>query len=367
MAADVEFGFVASAADAPGTPDHALYRTVLDDVEYHAELGYTTAWLIEHHFSDYFPTPSPLLLASHIAARFPELSLGTCVLVTPWYQPLRLAGEIAMLSLLTDQPLHLGLGRGTAKYEFDAFGLDMSESRQRFQEAWEILSLALRSEPFSYQGTYLQVPKRITVRPRVAGISSDRIHFYGAIGSPGSAEVMARLGLPPICTTIGDFVTQVGILRSWESAAAASGTATADATRPIMINCIVADTDAEAVRLAQEYIPRFMQAQVDHYTPDEVNWEKLESYRAWKGQFAGMKTKTNPANIPAWADFQLVGSPDTVARKTARYIEAGFNHIFVHAATPGVPAKVRREWTERFAREVAPRFAAGVPHAGALR
>jgi alkanesulfonate monooxygenase SsuD/methylene tetrahydromethanopterin reductase-like flavin-dependent oxidoreductase (luciferase family) len=367
MAADVEFGFVASAADAPGTPDHALYRTVLDDVEYHAELGYTTAWLIEHHFSDYFPTPSPLLLASHIAARFPELSLGTCVLVTPWYQPLRLAGEIAMLSLLTDQPLHLGLGRGTAKYEFDAFGLDMSESRQRFQEAWEILSLALRSEPFSYQGTYLQVPKRITVRPRVAGISSDRIHFYGAIGSPGSAEVMARLGLPPICTTIGDFDTQVGILRSWESAAAASGTATADATRPIMINCIVADTDAEAVRLAQEYIPRFMQAQVDHYTPDEVNWEKLESYRAWKGQFAGMKTKTNPANIPAWADFQLVGSPDTVARKTARYIEAGFNHIFVHAATPGVPAKVRREWTERFAREVAPRFAAGVPHAGALR
>jgi len=367
MAADVEFGFVASAADAPGTPDHELYRTVLDDVEYHAELGYTTAWLIEHHFSDYFPTPSPLLLASHIAARFPELSLGTCVLVTPWYQPLRLAGEIAMLSLLTDQSLHLGLGRGTAKYEFDAFGLDMSESRQRFQEAWEILSLALRSEPFSYQGTYLQVPKRITVRPRVAGISSDRIHFYGAIGSPGSAEVMARLGLPPICTTIGDLDTQARILRSWESAAAASGTATADGTRPIMINCIVADTDAEAVRLAQEYMPRFMQAQVDHYTPDEVDWEKLESYRAWKGQFAGMKAKTNPANIPAWADYQLVGSPDTVARKTARYIEAGFNHIFVHAATPGVPATVRREWTERFAREVAPRFAAGVPHAGALQ
>ena len=57
-------------------------------------------WLIEHHFSDYFPTPSPLILASHIAGRFPELSLGTCVVVLPWYEPLRLAGEIAMLSLL---------------------------------------------------------------------------------------------------------------------------------------------------------------------------------------------------------------------------------------------------------------------------
>jgi alkanesulfonate monooxygenase SsuD/methylene tetrahydromethanopterin reductase-like flavin-dependent oxidoreductase (luciferase family) len=160
MAGEVEFGFVASAADAPGTPDHELYRTVLEDVEFHADLGYTTAWLIEHHFSDYFPTPSPLILASHIAARFPELSLGTCVLVTPWYQPLRLAGEIAMLSLLTEQPLHLGLGRGTAKYEFDAFGVDMQESRQRFEEAYEILTLALSGEAFTYQGTYLQVPKQ---------------------------------------------------------------------------------------------------------------------------------------------------------------------------------------------------------------
>jgi alkanesulfonate monooxygenase SsuD/methylene tetrahydromethanopterin reductase-like flavin-dependent oxidoreductase (luciferase family) len=79
-----------------------------------------------------------------------------------------------------------------------------------------------------------------------------------------------------------------------------------------------------------------------------------------------MKAKTDPANIPAWAGYQLVGSPDTVARKTARYIEAGFNHIFVHAATPGVPGRVRRQWTERFAREVMPRFAAQVSHAGAV-
>jgi NAD(P)-dependent dehydrogenase (short-subunit alcohol dehydrogenase family) len=77
---------------------------------------------------------------------------------------------------------------------------------------------------------------------------------------------MAKLGLPPICTTIGDFDTQVGILRSWDSATAASGTPTQDVTKPIMINCVVADTDEEATRLAQEYIPRFMQAQLDHYT-----------------------------------------------------------------------------------------------------
>ncbi len=355
MSGQVTFGVVASAADAAGASDATLYRTVLDDVEYYAELGFGTVWLIEHHFSDYFPTPSPLVLGSHIAGRFPELSIGTCVLVLPWYEPLRLAGEIAMLSLLTEQPLHLGLGRGTAKYEFDAFGLSMASSRERFKEVYDVISQALAGERFSYEGDHVTVPKPVGVRPMVAGVTTDRIHFYGAIGSPGSASVMAEMGLPPMCTTIGDFDTQAGILRNWDETSRANGFAT-EVTKPIMINCIIADTDAEAIELAQLYIPRFMQAQIDHYTPDETNWEELPAYRAWKGQFAGMKAKTDPANIPAWCEFQLVGSPDTVADRIQRYVNVGFNHLFLHTATPGVPHDVRREWTRRFALEVAPRF-----------
>jgi alkanesulfonate monooxygenase SsuD/methylene tetrahydromethanopterin reductase-like flavin-dependent oxidoreductase (luciferase family) len=351
----VTFGVVASAADAPGTSDADIYRSLLEDVEYHAELGFQTMWLIEHHFSDYFPTPSPLILASHIAGRFPELSLGTCVVVLPWYEPLRLAGEIAMLSLLMQKPLHLGIGRGTAKYEFDAFGLDMADSRERFKEIYEVISAALKGEPFAYHGTQIDMPKEVAVRPRVAGVTTDRIHFYGAIGSPSSAPVMAEMGLPPMCTTIGDFQTQAGIIRTWEDTARAHGFPT-DGMKPIMINCIVADTDREAIEQAQLYIPRFMQAQIDHYTPDETNWEELPSYRAWKGQFAGMKAKTDPANIPSWAGYQLVGSPETVAQRVQAYMDLGFNHLFLHTATPGVPHDVRRVWTKRFMEEVAPRF-----------
>jgi alkanesulfonate monooxygenase SsuD/methylene tetrahydromethanopterin reductase-like flavin-dependent oxidoreductase (luciferase family) len=352
---EVTFGIAASAADAPGTSDAELYRVLLEDVEHHVALGYGHVWLLEHHFSDYFPTPSPLLLASHLAARFPQLSLGTCVLVTPWYEPLRLAGEIAMLSLLTEQPLHLGLGRGTAKYEYDAFGLEMRDARELFRETYQILERALAGGEFSYAAEQITLPKSVEVRPRVAGMTTDRIHFYGAIGSPGSASVMAELGLPPMCTTIGDFETQKGILRTWTETARERGRPT-DGMKPIMINCIVADSDEEALAQAQEYIPLFMRAQIDHYTPDETNWEELPDYRAWKGQFDGMRAKTDPANIPAWAEYQLVGSPDTVAERVQQYVNIGFNHLFLHTATPGVPHEVRREWTSRFALEVAPRF-----------
>ena len=37
-------------------------------------------------------------------------------------------------------------------------------------------------------------------------------------------------------------------------------------------------------------------------------------------------------------------------------MDIGFNHLFLHTATPGVPHDVRRVWTKRFAEEVVPRF-----------
>ena len=97
MAAGVEFGCVVAAAGAPGASDHDLYRGMLADCELYSQLGYGTAWVLEHHFSDYFPTPDVLVLLGHVAARLPDLGLGTAVIVTPWHNPLRLAEQIAML------------------------------------------------------------------------------------------------------------------------------------------------------------------------------------------------------------------------------------------------------------------------------
>lgn len=348
--AGVEFGFAATAVDAPGASDEELYRSLLAECEHNRSLGYTTAWALEHHFSDYFPTPDVVVLLGHIAARFPDLGLGTAVIVTPWHNPLRLAEQIAMLSVLSERPLHLGLGRGTARFEFDAFGLDMEESRLRFKEAWDILQLALTGEPFTYGGEIYSAPKEIRIRPRP---NRERIHFYGAIGSPESAGIMGRLGLPPICTSIGDYERQAETLRTWATAAEESGQST-DVTFPILIECIVADTDDEAMVQAREYKPRFAQAMVDHYQTETTDWENTKSYEAWKKIFSGIRARTIPENIDPWTHWQLIGSPETVQRKTRKFMEAGFNHFILHFATPGVPRSVRHEWAARFAHDVAP-------------
>ena len=140
---DIRFGFQAAASDVAGVPDQQLYRDLMSDCALGHRLGYDAAWLLEHHFSDYYPTPSPLLMMAHIAAKFPDLSLGTSVLVLPWYHPLRLAEEIAMLNSLTQGTLHLGIGRGTARMEYDAYNIDMNEGRARFAEVFRIVEQGL--------------------------------------------------------------------------------------------------------------------------------------------------------------------------------------------------------------------------------
>ena len=78
----------------------------------------------------------------------------------------------------------MGLGRGTAKYEYDAFGVaDGGEPAALPREVWEIVSTALAGGRFRYEGEYLTVPTRVELRPRS---DTSKINFYGAVGgSPG--------------------------------------------------------------------------------------------------------------------------------------------------------------------------------------
>jgi alkanesulfonate monooxygenase SsuD/methylene tetrahydromethanopterin reductase-like flavin-dependent oxidoreductase (luciferase family) len=352
-----EFGFLAVPADVAGVSDAELYGGLLESCAVHRDLGYGTAWFLEHHFSDYYPCPAPTVLMAHIAARFPDLALGTCVLVAPWYEPLRLAGELAMLSHLTDQPLYIGLGRGTAKYEYDAFGLDMTQARERFADVWRVLERAMTGERFTYEGKHVQVATPVQIRPTPV---RDRVEFFGAIGSASSTAVMAELGLAPMCTSFGALTPE--LLPAWEARAREVGTIDrVSSLRPLLVNVIIADSDEDAIAEAKQYMPRFMQAQVDHYGAHHVAIGSIKGYEAWNATFENWKRMTDPEQIPAWTPSQIVGSPETVARRVRDFAEAGFNHIILHTVVPGTPRRVQLRWAERFAREIVPQFAAGTP------
>lgn len=353
---DVEFGVVAAAADEAGVPDRDMYRTMLDYCEYGQELGFTSAWALEHHFSNYFPVPSPTVLLGHIAARFPDLAVGTCVLVLPWYQPLRLAGELAMLAQLTDQDIHIGLGRGTAVYEFERFSLDMADSTRLFVDGARILKTALEGGVFEYHGDTLEVPKPTELRPRLDPSQRSRIHLYGSATSVDSSRRVGEIGIGPIHTATGSASQfHAGLLNEWAGSAKAHGHGDTG-PKPIMIKTIVEPTDDLAMEKARKYVPMYFQAQLAHYTPTEVEWQSMPTYSAFGNIHDSWTRLSDPDSAPEFATTQLIGSPATVAAAVRQWVDAGFDRIILQCPMPGVPRAEQRAWIELFAKEVAPQF-----------
>ena len=346
------FGFTINPVDEPGTDEDILYRGAIEDAKFGYALGYEVAYVVEHHFSDYFPIPDPLMLFMNIAPQCPGLGFGTMVLVTPWHQPLRLAEQIAMLSVLTDGPLHLGLGRGNSPLEYEAFGVDMETTMERFEEAWRILDMATTGEPFSFHGKHLQVPQELRIHPKP---HRDRMSFYGAIGNPDSAERIASLGLAPMSNGFLPFDQQRKIMAAWDEKTLEMGSST-DVGRPIVISLIMADTDDEARALGREYLPRFFRAGAAHYAIALDPYKHIKGYEAFSKLFANLEKLSDPANLGPYMDVTCVGSAATVRQRIEEYLDCGFNNFMLMPSSPGIPQHLRHDWLTRFARDVAPHF-----------
>ena len=89
-----------------------LYDQVLEMVKLADEAGFNTVWFPEHHLVQYYASPSPLMWMVKAAAATRRVRVGAAILVIPYYNPLRLAGEIGMADVLCDGRLEIGeIGR----------------------------------------------------------------------------------------------------------------------------------------------------------------------------------------------------------------------------------------------------------------
>ena len=82
-------------------PLHSVYETALERFVIMDQTGYDAVWLAEHHFSSFSVCPSVHMMGTMAAARTKRLRIGTAVSLAPFYNPLRLAEEVALLDVLS--------------------------------------------------------------------------------------------------------------------------------------------------------------------------------------------------------------------------------------------------------------------------
>ena len=142
-----------------------VYARALERIEIMDRTGYDAVWLAEHHFSSFSVCPSVHMVGTLAAARTKRLRIGTAVSLAPFYHPLRLAEEVALLDLLSGGRVNWGAGRGFARVEFTAFGVPPEESASRFRETVEIVLKAWTEAKLTFSGKHFNF-EDVEVLPR---------------------------------------------------------------------------------------------------------------------------------------------------------------------------------------------------------
>jgi alkanesulfonate monooxygenase SsuD/methylene tetrahydromethanopterin reductase-like flavin-dependent oxidoreductase (luciferase family) len=78
-----------------------FYREALEEVVRAEELDFDSVWMEEHHGVKDHYWPSPLTVLAGFATRTSRMLLGTDILVMPFYHPVRLAEDVALLDVIS--------------------------------------------------------------------------------------------------------------------------------------------------------------------------------------------------------------------------------------------------------------------------
>ncbi len=119
----------------------------------------TTAW---------FP---PLETLFYLAPHAEGMSLGTCMLLLPLYDPRHVAEQIALLDAATDGRAILGASPGWTKDEFEVMELDHGRRISRYKESVEIIRRLFTEDEVSFEGKHFKLSNatlalKPTRRPR---------------------------------------------------------------------------------------------------------------------------------------------------------------------------------------------------------
>jgi alkanesulfonate monooxygenase SsuD/methylene tetrahydromethanopterin reductase-like flavin-dependent oxidoreductase (luciferase family) len=191
----------------------------------------------------------PLPLLARLAAEADGMTLATCMLVLPLFEPVHLAQEAALLDHLSGGRLVLGVAPGWQRAEFEALGIDPARRVERFVEALALLEALWTRERVDFAGRHVRAAGlALALRPR----QRPRPPFWLGGSRRPAIERAARLADP----ALGDrwvpssHLTHETIARqaaAWRAALAALGKP-APAGLPVLRNVVVAPDRATAIR-----------------------------------------------------------------------------------------------------------------------
>ncbi len=164
----MRFGLTTDFRNLPGSGKSSakVYGEILDLFTLAESLGFSAAYVFEHHFTDDDYMPSPMVAATAIAARTKQMRVGPDIAILPLYDPVRMAEDGAVLDVISDGRLDFGAGLGYRPEEYAGYGLDIKRKGSRANEALEIICRLWQGETVTFHGKHFNVGNaKLSPRP----------------------------------------------------------------------------------------------------------------------------------------------------------------------------------------------------------
>ena len=275
--------------------------------------GYTHVRTVEHYFHPYGGySPNPVVFLAAAAQVTKHARMITGAVLPAFNNPLKLAGELAMLDALCNGRLDIGFARAFLPHEFSRFGVKLDESRARFEEGMEQVRLLLEQENVTAEGRFHSF-RNVTSLPRPTQIP--RPPFYvAALSTRESFERAgaAGHGIMAIPMAGGAMAELIGIYRdAWRSAGHPGR-----GTVMLAFHMFCHEDQMEAERIAREPLNRYLRSLVGAAS-DWMSGESSADYPGYDKVIAALAQEnfdTQVAKCAAW-----VGTPQRILDTVASY------------------------------------------------
>ncbi len=327
----------------------------LGEMELADALGFRCAWLVEHHFTrGYSHSSVPEVLLAAAAARTRRLRIGLGVIPLPYHHPLRVAERVAMLDVVSNGRLEVGIGRGFSPQEYHAFGADMAHSRALTAAGLDLLRQSFGRGPVRVAdgGRMLSLdllPKPVQEAPPL----------WAAAVSPASFDWAARQGLGLLAGPFKPWFMTRADLASYRAGWQAPERPRIGMT--VGIFCL-----RDGRRAAALAAPAFEWYYRELYKTTLPVLERLyPSYEQLRelGHFRHLFRLGINLTLLRTFGMAVVGSPAECIDQLQKYREAGVTHLLCAVGAGALPTEAVRESMQVIAEEVMPAVQASGPAA----
>ena len=321
-------------------------KHTLEMVQMADQGGFEIAWAAEHHALEMTIAPNPFQIMTWWAAHTNNIRLGCGVANAAYWHPINIAGEAAMVDLISGGRLEMGLGSGAYQREFDRMkpGLKQTDGWRYLQEMLPLLS-ALWAGDVEHDGEYWQFPASTSCPKPI----QKKVPMWVAARSPITFDYAVKNNCNVMSWPLTKDFGEAQLYKNLRDEAIATNGTDYDGRFVMMRHTSVYDNQQDrqatlnAIRTTLSQFGNLIMknGDVKNGFPDRVSLDSLEG-----------NAFVDPHNLE---ENLVFGSPEQVITKLKRYEALGLDG-FIYYASMGLGMKQQKRSMQLFIDEVMPAF-----------